>query len=296
LAPNPFQLQGAEYEAWTTAYGEWGCYLHHLFDHEINRMLQTLDENGMRDNTIIVFTSDHGDYAGAHGGNIQKWHSAYEEATHVPVVVSSPLVNPSSTMKEVTLPTSHIDLVPTLLGLAGFGSEQQAELKGKITGQGTVPDLVGQDLSPNIEDPSAPAPDRPGVLFMTDDEITQMTSLDPTNAGFPAFQAYLGLVAAARNGPVPELTPGPIRQPNLVRTLIDGQWKYSRYYDPNGVEPDQYEFYHLPSDPVEAVNLVNYKTNTIRAGVSVPGLTLADLTAQKNMMAQQLSEQEAALL
>lgn len=294
ITPNPFQLD-PKFEEWTRAYGEWGLYLHHLFDQKVAQVLQALDDNGLRENTIVIFTCDHGDYGGAHGGCIQKWHTAYEEATRVPLVVSSPLVNSGDEMKEVTMPTSHIDLLPTLLGLAGFGPAAQAELKARITGQGVVPDLVGHDLAPHVLNPGGPPIDRPGVLFMTDDEISQLSSPSPDNEKFPQFLIYLDLVEKARLT-VPELAPGVIRQPNLVRTLADGVWKYSRYFDPNGVEPDQYELYHLPSDPSEAVNLVDYQTNAIRNGVGVPGLSTAELEAKKDELAQQLAAQEAALL
>lgn len=295
LAPNPFQLQGADFEAWTTKYGEWGCYLHMLFDHELNRVFQALDANGQAENTIVIFTSDHGDYGGAHGGCVQKWHTAYEEATRVPVVVSSPLVNPTNSMREIEMPTSHIDLLPTLLGLAGFGPAEQAVLRSRISGQGVVPPLVGTDLSPFLTNPGAPPLPRPGVLFITEDEITQMTSINPANQGFDAYNEYLQLVDRTILT-TPGLAPGPVVQPNLVRSLFDGVWKYSRYYDPNGVAADQFELYHLPSDPIEATNLVDFRTGLIRAGVSVPGLTGPQLEAKKTLLAQQLAQQEAALL
>lgn len=294
LAPNPFLLSPNP-EEYTTAYGEWGCYLHHLFDFELNRVLQTLDATGLAENTIVIFTSDHGDYAGAHGGQIQKWHTAYEESVHVPMVVSSPLVNASGQFQEVTVPTSHIDLVPTLLSLAGFGPAQQQDLANRMTGQTPVP-LRGSDLSPLLRNPSGgAAPERPGVLFSTIDEITQMTSVDPNNAGFPAYETFLGLVNDTRLL-IPELTPGPVRQPNLVNALTDGEWKYCRYYDPNGVEADQFELYHLPTDGSEAVNLVDHRTGDIRPGVNNTGLSDAQLTARKNELARQLAQQEAALL
>jgi arylsulfatase A-like enzyme len=301
-APNPFQLQGEAFEAWTTAYGEWHTYLHYLLDIQINRVLQTLEEAGLRENTIVIFTCDHGDYAGAHGGAIQKWHTAYEEAIHVPFIVSSPLVNTSDTLLEFHMPTSHIDLLPTLLGLAGISPEEQEQLRERISGQGEVPALVGTDISRYVYDPALDTPiqgadgqERPGVLFMTIDEISEMTSLDPSNAGYPAFQNFLGLVDEAR-ATLPRLAEGTIRQPNLVRTLTDGTWKYSRYYDPHGVEADQYELYHLPSDPIEAVNLVDFRSGQIRSDVSLPAGSPARLEAQRARMAAQLAAQEALLL
>ena len=44
--------------------------------------------SGMFDDTIVVFTSDHGDLIGAHGGLVQKWFNVFDEATRVPLLVS----------------------------------------------------------------------------------------------------------------------------------------------------------------------------------------------------------------
>jgi arylsulfatase A-like enzyme len=303
VAPNPFQLTGNRFEEWATAYGEWWTYQHYLLDIQFDRVFKSLDQNGLRDNTIVIFTTDHGDYAGAHGGMVQKWHTAYEEAIHVPFLVSSPLVNPSNELKEFRMPTSHIDLLPTLLGLAGFDAAEQENIRQRIQGQGTVPVPVGTDISDYVYDPSLTTPipnaatgePRPGALFMTLDEISQMTSIDPNNKGFGAYQDFLGLVNEAKVV-LPRLVEGPIRQPNLVRTLLDGTWKYSRYYDPNGVEPDQYELYHINTDPIEAVNLLDFRTGQVRPDVSVPGVSPAELEANRVRLASQLAQQEALLL
>ena len=50
--------------------------------------------SGMADDTIVVFTSDHGDLLGAHGGLQQKWCNAFDEATRVPLLVKGPGVAP----------------------------------------------------------------------------------------------------------------------------------------------------------------------------------------------------------
>ena len=60
-------------------------------DAQISRVLDALEASGAAENTIVVFSSDHGDMLGAHGGMHQKWHNAYDETTRVPFVVSSPL-------------------------------------------------------------------------------------------------------------------------------------------------------------------------------------------------------------
>lgn len=300
-APNPFQLQGDQFDDWCTAYGEWWTYLHYLLDIQINRVLQTLDETGLAENTIVMFTTDHGDYAGAHGGMVQKWHSAYEEAIRVPMVFSSPLVNPTDSLKQFDLTTSSIDLLPTILGLAGFSAAEQESIRQSIPGHTPFP-LKGTDLSNYVLNPtdSTPIPDaegneRPGVLFITLDEISQMTTVNPQNEGFQAYEKFLVDVELAKLQ-LPRLESGPVRQPNLVRTLISGDWKYSRYYDPNAIKADQYEMYNLAVDPTEEINLVNYVTGAVRNDINLPGLTTAQIETQRALMAQQLQQQELALL
>ena len=99
-------------------------YLLKLVDRAIGRILAALEQSGMADDTIVAFTSDHGDLLGAHGGLIQKWCNAFDEATRVPLLVAGPGVDLKP--EGVTVPTSHVDLIPTLLGLAGIDREQAA--------------------------------------------------------------------------------------------------------------------------------------------------------------------------
>jgi len=59
-------------------------------DRDMQRVLDALDSTRFKDNTIIVWTSDHGTYLGAHGGLFQKWYTSYEEAVHVPMIIVVP--------------------------------------------------------------------------------------------------------------------------------------------------------------------------------------------------------------
>src|ERR1039458_10022394 len=79
-------------------------YLHKLVDAAIGRILPALERSGMADETIVVFTSDHGDLLGAHGGMQQKWYNAYDEAIRVPLLVKGPGV--ALVPGGVTTPTS----------------------------------------------------------------------------------------------------------------------------------------------------------------------------------------------
>ncbi len=93
-------------------------------DEQITRVLDALQASGAYENTIVVFSSDHGDMQGAHGGMHEKWHVAYEEALRVPFLVSSPLLPGGA--RELDVPTNHADLIPTLLGLAGIDQDAGA--------------------------------------------------------------------------------------------------------------------------------------------------------------------------
>ena len=118
-------------------------YLHKLVDQAIGRILGALEQSGMADDTIVVFTSDHGDLLGAHGGLIQKWCNAFDEATRVPLLIAGPGIDPGG--DGVTVPTSHVDLIPTLLGLAGIDVERAAT--GVAARHDEAQPLPGRDLS-----------------------------------------------------------------------------------------------------------------------------------------------------
>ncbi len=85
-----------------------------LIDDQIGRVLTKLDETRQADNTIIVFTSDHGDMFGDHG-LILKHTLSYEGCTHVPLLISVPGVAPGERERLA----SSIDIAQTVLELTG---------------------------------------------------------------------------------------------------------------------------------------------------------------------------------
>ena len=291
----PFPLQ-TQVDAWSLAFGQFYVYLQYLWDLELQKILDTFDRGGLGRNTIIVFTSDHGEYALAHGQMVQKWHTAYNEAVRVPFVVSSPLVNASAdVLKEVAAPTSHIDLAPTLLGLAGFHEAQVKQIQKLITGHTQVRDLVGTDLSPLIRGEGAAPPARPGVLFAGEDDITGL----PAGVANPSKQAQYDDFVNDVNTQIRRGSPlvaGKVVQPNCVHMLGTSDFKLSRYYDPNQGAADQWEFYSLTSDPTESFNLVDFRTGLLRPTAAVPGLTTAQLQARLDQMKADLVSQEQKLL
>lgn len=128
--PGPFAAQAPQEERMraatmygTTSYtpGDWRQYRHAYsylvsrLDDYAGRLLQSLDEAGVADNTVIIFTSDHGDGDAAHGWN-QKT-TLIEECIRVPFLVHRPGVAPSHVDRPVA---AALNLLPTLCSVAGF--------------------------------------------------------------------------------------------------------------------------------------------------------------------------------
>ena len=87
-----------------------------MIDEKVGAVIETLRERGLLENSIIVFTSDHGDSLGDHG-HIQKW-TMYDEITRVPLVVVDPGA-PDNAGKRVDALCQHFDIVPYLFERAG---------------------------------------------------------------------------------------------------------------------------------------------------------------------------------
>ncbi len=86
-------------------------------DANVGKMMAFLKAEGLLDDTIVVFLSDHGELAGAHGLRAKQW--PYEESVGIPLMVWDPRIREraGTVIKD---PTCTEDLFPTLLGLAGL--------------------------------------------------------------------------------------------------------------------------------------------------------------------------------
>ena len=88
-------------------------------DREFGRLLETLDNLGLSDNTIVVFASDHGETMCSHGLDDPK-NSPYSESTDIPFLIRYPgKLEPG--VKDLILSTP--DIMPTVLGLSGLSNE-----------------------------------------------------------------------------------------------------------------------------------------------------------------------------
>jgi arylsulfatase A-like enzyme len=100
-----------------------------LADSHLVEILDTLEEQGLLENTLVIFTSDHGEMGMAHGGMIQKNFNVYEETLRVPLVFSNPKLFPEARTSDALV--SHVDFLPTLASLVGAPESATAEWQGR---------------------------------------------------------------------------------------------------------------------------------------------------------------------
>src|SRR6478736_10080894 len=118
-----------------------------LVDQSIGAILGCLERFGLRDDTIVVHTSDHGDSLGAH--HLFGKETMFEEATRVPWLIRLP---DQTGPKMISNPVSHIDFVPTLLDLLGRSNHPQCAGKSLlplINDATALPNNVFLEWAPN---------------------------------------------------------------------------------------------------------------------------------------------------
>jgi len=226
-------------------------------DQHLGQVLDTLDALDLWKDTVVIFTADHGELCGSHGGLRNKGPVSYEQNVHVPMIVVHPDVEGGQTTRALT---SHIDLLPTLVGLTGAPKEAAADVtKG----------LPGRDFSTVLADPSRAKLDeiRPGTLF-------NYVGLSTVDAAFfkNVFEAF-----GKGGGDTFAMTPAEISGYNpdfskrgFVSMTYDGRYKFARYYAPSKFNTPQtledilawndLELFDLQNDPEERTNLALYPT------------------------------------
>jgi arylsulfatase len=218
-------------------------------DAQLALMLEELDSLGLADNTIVVYTADHGEGGGAHGLR-GKGPFAYKETFHVPLYVVHPDVRGGRSCNALT---SHIDIAPSLLAFAGADRSAAAELGGV--------DLPGKDFTTVLNDPSGAAVNavRDAALFTYSGIASNDGDLMP----------FISAARASGKDPKAEMARTGFK-PNLkkrgtVRSIFDGRYTFSRYFSPlehhvpRGVDElyryNDLELYDRQNDPSEAANL-----------------------------------------
>lgn len=222
------------------AYRRLYLWLHKVVDHAIGRILDRLESSRFAQDTIVVFTSDHGDLMGAHGGLQQKWHNAFDEAIRVPLWISGPGIEPTD--HGVGIATSHVDLLPTLLGLAGVDRDAAA---AAVAHHHVEPQpLVGRDLSVLVHGEADESILDDAIYFMTEDEISRGSNTTNRFTHEPF-----------------DPVSGPCKVESVIARVASGPdgaeelWKLNRYYEDVAVDDGvEWELYNLTVDPEERTN------------------------------------------
>ena len=187
-------------------------------DTHVVRLLETLQALGLDERTIVVMTSDHGDLAGAHQ-LVGKGATAYQPQNNVPLMMRHPAY-PGG--KQCHALTSHIDIAPTLLGLAGLDDARITAIAGDAA--------KGRNLTPWLGKPEKAVLDsvRPAALF----NYAMLLYYDS--------EWMLKELHALRSRGVPEeevrrraLAQQPdFRLRGTIRSVFDGRYRFTRYFSP----------------------------------------------------------------
>jgi uncharacterized sulfatase len=135
-----------------------------VVDQQIGRVIEALESlpGSIKDNTVVVFASDHGEYAGAHGLIQGKVGTVYEEAWHIPLIVVDPSERFTADVDTIRMGlASSVDLLGLLVGLGNLGTRDWMT--------GYLPEIYGSRLDMISMLKSASAPGRPYLLHATDE-------------------------------------------------------------------------------------------------------------------------------
>jgi arylsulfatase len=267
-------------------------------DRHIGSVLDALEESGQSENTIIIFTSDHGEMGGAHHLR-QKGSVAFRETVNVPLIIVDP-TQPGGIRTDAV--GSHLDLVPTLLAYAGLPDVER---------QARYPFLKGSDLSGVVVEPDSYGPrgsaENPGsgalytydMIMSIDGEWLQRNApllIDAAAAeaglefqrGTEAFLSILDQVGT------PDL-----EKRELFRGIFDGRYKLIRYFGlgdyqrPGTVEEllknNDVALYDLKTDPEEMNNLAHPASSLYDA------VLLEEMNSKLNALIQREIGEDKAL-
>ena len=187
--PTPNGVAKAPYSYWQRSLDSY-TQIMSIIDSRIGTVIEALPA-AVADNTIIILTSDHGEYASAHGFMSGKAGSCYEEVYNVPLIVVDPTGRFADDVGRIrTGLTSSVDILPMLVSLGYNGS------RSWMTGD--LGEIYGRrhDLLPMLK--SARAPGRRYVVFTTDETVPKLYNFNNSPShiiGLRTPRAKLGLYA-----------------------------------------------------------------------------------------------------
>lgn len=207
-------------------------------DDQLYNILSELTNLKMLDNTIIVFTSDHGDMQGANGLR-GKGGFMYENNIHVPMIIVHPEYEGGNS---ITAVTSHIDLATTFIDMTNLPDTKKAEISAGLPGNSLMDLIDGSQTEI-----------RSGSLFAY--EMISMIDSDMMQTTDPSTGVTSYAIDYSKRG--------------FVRGITTEKYKFARYFSPlNFNMPTTIEelyanndvqLFDLEKDPEELVNLATDK-------------------------------------
>ena len=183
-------------------------------DENVGRVLDWLHDSGRADDTLVIYTSDHGYFLGDHGWYDKRF--MYEPALRIPLVACCPSLVPGGIDTEALV--MNVDICPTILDFSGLH----------------IPATVqGRSLRPLMEGGETPADWRRCVYYAYYEDSWRLRDRPAAQMAEPGFQYF---------------TPHRIGPHRGVRS---SRYKLIEYFAEG---PDAWEFFDLKRDPDEVVN------------------------------------------
>ena len=178
------------------------AYLNTLADRHIMTVLDTLEETGLMDNTIILRFADHGEGGLSHGMR-EKAYTVYEEMIHIPLIIHNAKLFPEPRTTEALY--DHLDLLPTILDLAGIAHPESYAL--------------GKSMVPVMKDPSHNV--KGHTLFSFDDVFFLPTDIPAghiraTREGDWTYAVYFGIESGNAEYELYNIKSDPLQLHNLA--------------------------------------------------------------------------------
>ena len=219
-------------------------------DTKVERLMAALENNGMAQNTIVIFTADHGELGGSHQMR-GKGTTTYHQQNHLPLMIVHPALAGGKQCQAIT---SQLDLTPTILALTG----KDAAARTKAS-EG----LRGKDFSVLLRNPEAAGQKavRPAALF----NFNMLSYADPKWAALSIDTRKFRTKPPEQQEAALAAHPADFPHRTGIRSIWDGRYRFSRYFSPMQfntprtmeelLAKNDLEVYDLQADPDEMTNL-----------------------------------------
>ena len=221
-------------------------------DNSLMELLTYLTNNGMFNNTIVVFTSDHGEMHGSHGLK-GKGGFLYENNIHVPLYIVHPDYEGG---KRISAITCHMDLAPTFVDMANMSDDEKETIAGDLAGHSLLDLMDGTKTSV-----------REGSLFCFEMLSFTAMQINVDEAG----EEEVSFDTSVRG---------------VARGLVTEKYKFVRYFSPVGFNTPTTIEQLLSHNDIQLFDLKNdpEELNNLAADPAKNEALIMDLNAQLNRL------------